>query len=95
MAANEGLITRFPGGIAQFTFFGVGASAGDVTVPGIKTTDKILLVQSVTIVAGATVSATADLTSEFTVKSANTVNNTGGTSTANCFVAVTVARTVE
>lgn len=94
MAENSGKITRFPGGIAQFTLFGVGAAAGNVTVPGIKTTDTLLLVQSVTIVAGATVSATADLTAEFTISAANQVNNTGGTSTANCFVAVTIARTV-
>lgn len=92
MATVEGQITRFPGGIGQFTLFGVGASAGNVTVPGILTTDKILLVESLTLNAGAP-SAVADLTSEFSVSAANTVNNTGGTTTAGAFVAVTVART--
>ena len=92
MAANESRITRFPGGVGQFTFYGVGGSAGDLTVAGVKTTDRILLVQSLTLSAGAP-SAVADLTSEFTITAANTVNNTGGTSTAGAFVAVTVART--
>jgi len=92
MSANQTMITRYPGGIGQFTFFGVGSTAGNVTVPGVKTTDRILLVESLTLASGAP-SAVADLTSEFTIPAANTVNNTGGTSTAGAFVAVTVART--
>lgn len=92
MAANEGQITRFPGGVGQFTFFGVGAAAGAVTVAGVKAADKILLVESLAFAAGVP-SAVVDLTSEFTVTADNTVNNTGGTTTANMFVAVTVART--
>lgn len=92
MAANESRITRFPGGVGQFTFYGIGGAAGDLTVTGVKTTDRVLLVQSLALSAGAP-SAVADLTSEFTITAANTVNNTGGTSTAGAFVAVTVART--
>lgn len=92
MAANEAQITRFPGGVGQFTFFAVGGAAGDLTATGVKVGDKILLVQALTLSAGAP-SAVADLTSEFAITAANTVNNTGGTSTAGAFVAVTVART--
>lgn len=51
-----------------------GAAAGDVTVTGIKTTDKLKAVIDLT--------APADLTSEFTISAANTINNTGGTSSA-------------
>ena len=50
-----------------------GAAAGDVTVTGIATTDKIV---SVIDIAG------ADLTAEFTVTATDTINNTGGTSSA-------------
>lgn len=92
MAANEGNITRFPGGVGQFTFFGVGGAAGDLTVNGINASDKLLLVQALTLDTGAP-NAVADLTSEFSIKVANKVNNTGGTATTGAFVAVTVART--
>lgn len=92
MPAVENQITRFPGGVGQFTFFAVGGAAGNLTATGVKVGDKILLVQALTLNAGAP-SAVADLTSQFTITAANTVNNTGGTSTAGAFVAVTVART--
>lgn len=92
MSANEGKITRFPGGIGQFTFVAIGAAAGDVTVAGVKASDQLLLVESIAFAAGVP-SAVADLTSEFSVKAANQVNNTGGTSTADRILLVTVART--
>ena len=92
MAANEGQVTRFTGGVGQFTFFGVGAAAGNVTVAGVKASDKLLLVESLAFNTGVP-SAVVDLTGEFTVTADNTINNTGGTTTANMFVAVTVART--
>ena len=92
MAAVEGQITRFPGGIGQFTFYAVGGAAGALTATGVKASDKLLLVQALTLSAGAP-NAVADLTSEFSITADNTINNTGGTSTAGAFVAVTVART--
>lgn len=52
-----------------------GAAAGNVTVTGIKTTDQILDVR-------ATDGTLQDITSEFSITAANTINNTGGTSTA-------------
>lgn len=84
-------LTAFPNGVAQFTFFGIGATAGDVTIPGVLATDRILRVQSIALTTGVP-SATADLTAEFSVSAADTINNDGGTSTANMIVACTVSR---
>lgn len=52
-----------------------GAGAGNITVTGIAVGDRIVSVQRVD-------AAGANLASEFTVTAANTINNTGGTSTA-------------
>lgn len=52
-----------------------GAAAGNLTVTGIKAGDRLLVVQDMTV-------AGANLASEFTVTADNTINNTGGTSTA-------------
>ena len=95
MAANEDQITRFPGGVGQFTFMAVGAAAGAVTCAGVHASDKLLLVQAVAFDAEGDIVSVADLTSEFTVTAANTINNTGGTSTAGSLVTVTVARTKD
>ena len=95
MAANEGKITRFPGGIAQYTLAAVGAAAGDVTCAGIALTDTLLLVEAVTFDTSGYCTAVADLTAEFSITAADTVNNTGGTSTANQMVLITVAKTRE
>lgn len=51
-----------------------GAAAGDITVTGIKKYDILILVQDLT--------TGANLSSEFTVTADDTINNTGGTSTA-------------
>lgn len=57
-----------------------GGAAGDHTVTGIATTDTLL---SVTYYAGAGTDVTdvADLTSEFSISAADTINNDGGTAT--------------
>ena len=57
------------------TRYVAGAVAGNVTVTGIKTTDKILSVQ-------ATDGTLQDITAEFTITALNTINNAAGTSTA-------------
>jgi hypothetical protein len=98
MPFKETDITRFPGGVGQINFLAVGAAAGDVTVAGIMPGDNLLFVQVVTSGnatngAPTPVASVTDLTSEFSVKAANTLNNTGGTSTANKLIMVTVART--
>lgn len=55
--------------------FAAGAAAGNLTVTGIKKGDKVLVVS-------ATDGTTGNLASEFTATADNTINNTGGTSTA-------------
>ena len=60
-----------------------GGSAGDHTVPGIATTDTLISVIHNT--AGALV----DLTSEFTIGSADTINNDSGTDTSSDDLLVT------
>ena len=52
-----------------------GAAAGNVTVTGIKARDTLLFVAPLDASIG-------DQTSEFTITADNTINNTGGTSTA-------------
>lgn len=52
-----------------------GGAAGDLTVTGIRVGDTIAIVQNVA-------AAGVDLSPEFTVTADDTINNTGGTSTA-------------
>lgn len=71
----------------------IGAAAGNITVAGIKTTDKILSVSvaDIALTEGAPNTrawSVADRTSEFTITAADTINNTGGTSTANKLVTI-------
>jgi hypothetical protein len=88
------LLTRFPNGISQFTLAAVGASAGDMTCTGVvKATDRLLHVRVDTLNATTgCITASNDLTSEFTISANDTVNNTGGTSCAGKNVLVTIAR---
>lgn len=59
-----------------------GGSAGNHTVTGIRTQDVLKAVVGFTFNEGAPNTGTArDLTSEFTISAANTINNTGGTDT--------------
>lgn len=55
---------------------GDGAAAGDQVVTGIKTTDQLMAVVGIPDGAGTPL----NLTSEFTITAANTINNVGGTS---------------
>lgn len=58
-----------------------GGAAGDITVTGIESQDELV---SVTHLSSATnVLSTEDLTDEFSVTADDTINNTGGTSTAD------------
>lgn len=52
-----------------------GAVAGDITVTGIRVNDVIKAVQRID-------AAAANLVDEFTITADDTINNTGGTSTA-------------
>ncbi|MCP4902614.1 MAG: hypothetical protein GY906_37090 [bacterium] len=68
----------------EYQFSAPGAVAGPVTVAGILANDQIRSVLDVT--NGVT------LTDEFTVTADNTIDNTGGTSTAAAFITVNVFR---
>lgn len=57
-----------------------GGAAGNFTVTGIATLDELVSVVYFPIDTG-TVTSVSDLTSEFTISAANTINNTGGTAT--------------
>ena len=65
-----------------------GGAAGNLTATGIATTSKLLSVVQF-LGAGTTVTGLADLTSQFTIPSANTINNTGGTNTTGSQLLVT------
>lgn len=57
-----------------------GGSPGDLTVTGIATTNTLFLVLEFAFTTGS-VTGVVDLTAEFTITGANTINNTGGTDT--------------
>lgn len=58
-----------------------GDSAGDHTVTGIATTDRLVAVLHAS--TAASIATVADLTAEFSISAADTINNTGGTDTTN------------
>ena len=63
-----------------------GAVAGDVTLTGIATDDVLISVISMDFTDAS--EAASDLTSEFSITAADTINNTGGTSSAGGFLLV-------
>ena len=83
MGVIEGAIPRD----AVRTTIVAGAAAGDRTVAGIKTRDHLV---SVLFIDATDASETyADRTSEFTISAADTINNTGGTTSAGGALVVT------
>lgn len=72
-------INRFRPAALQQTIV-AGAAAGDITVTGIAVGD-ILIAVTRYIGAGTAVTDVSDLTSEFTITAADTINNGGGTNT--------------
>jgi len=66
-----------------------GAAAGNITITGIATEDHLVSVQHLAGDGTQLNGGAADLTAEFSITAANTINNTGGTSTANGVVIVT------
>lgn len=64
-----------------------GSTAGDLTVSGIKPDDELVAVLDIT--------AGSDLTGEFTITGDDTINNTGGTSSATNNVLVTWVKYAE
>jgi len=84
MAIIEGAIPR--DAVRQAVV--AGATAGNVTVSGLKARDRLVSVLFAD-GAGVAVEDVADLTSEFTITGANTINNAGGTATTGGKVIVT------
>lgn len=84
------------------TFIATGGSAGNITATGIATTDVLeavlyyaISVDTGTSASGNKVTNVTDLTSEFTITAANTINNTGGTSTADGKLEVRYRRNIN
>lgn len=71
-----------------------GGSAGNITVTGIATTDVLEAVLYFPISTGI-VTSVSDLTSEFSITAANTINNTGGTATTSGKLEVRYRRRVS
>jgi len=89
--ANGKAVVASELGIEQ-TIIGGGA-AGDHTVTGIATTDKLLSVIHLDMTDASETGA--DLTAEFSISAANTINNAGGTNTTGGFLLVTYRRPVH
>lgn len=70
-----------------------GGAAGNHTVTGIKTTDKLLAVIHLDMTDASETGD--DVTSEFSITAADTINNTGGTDTTDGFLLVTYRRPVR
>jgi tripartite-type tricarboxylate transporter receptor subunit TctC len=70
-----------------------GGAAGNLTVTGITTSDRLIGVYKIP-GAGSTVTDFLNLTSEFTITAADTINNTGGTTTASSKVLVLYERSI-
>lgn len=69
-----------------------GGSAGNFTLTGIATVDSILsvskVVLSATELSTAIFNSVADLTSEFSISAANTINNTSGSDSTGALLLV-------
>lgn len=72
------------------TYVVAGAAAGAVTVTGIVVGDEIQSVVAHQVSASVGIDSVADLTSEFSITAADTIDNTGGTSSANGFLVIQV-----
>ena len=77
---------KFPGRPRTYQAVVAGGAAGDITVTGITTDDD--LVGVIEFASG----VPTDRTAEFTITATNTINNTGGTSTAGDTLVVTYTR---
>jgi hypothetical protein len=81
--------TRFPHGLNIRLSAVKGSTAGNFTITGITTSDAIMSVIKVRYsTGGIVVNSVADLSSEFSVTAANTINNTSGTNSTNAVLLV-------
>lgn len=82
IVVTRGLAAATPAAVAAVKIFFVdGGAAGNHTVTGIAVGDSLISVFHVS--TKANVATIADLTSEFTVSAADTINNAAGTDTTN------------
>ena len=70
------------------TFVADGAVAGNITVTGIAIGDNLISVLAHQVSGAVGIDSVADLTSEFSITAADTINNTGGTSSANGYLVI-------
>ena len=85
--ANVNQATRFTGGVNERVSIVAGGAAGNITVAGIATVDRLKAVYSLIANSSGHMTA-ADLTDEFAITAANTINNTGGTASTNAVLIV-------
>lgn len=93
MALPTSNLTRFPGGIAQFTVMAVGGAAGDITVTGMLATDQILFVQGVSFDGDGDIVAVTDITARCT-PGADKMVLSAGDSMADNMLSINFARPV-
>lgn len=79
-SATELFVCPFPGKGTKIALI-AGGAAGDHTVTGIAVGDELIFVAHIS--TAAAIATMADLTSEFTISAANTINNAAGTETAS------------
>ena len=95
--ANTASVTHFTGGLNQLTAYVKGGTAGSFTLTppkgSLSSADKIIQVQALNWTTKSAISSITDLTSEFSITAANTINNTSGTNTTGMTLAVTYAIT--
>ena len=81
VVAQGVLLKRAAMGVGMNSALIAGGAAGDHAVAGILTTDRLVKVYHLS--TAAAIATMADLTSEFSVSAAGTINNGGGTDTTN------------
>jgi hypothetical protein len=89
---SEGFNTTHHAGGPQDVLQVAGAAAGNLTVTGVATCDTLLHVYSAAFDTDGDITGVSDLVDEFSITAANTINNTGGTSTADNLVTVVIQK---
>ncbi len=70
------------------TFVAAGGAAGDITVTGIALGDNLISVLAHQTGGAVGIDSVADLTSEFSISAADTINNDGGTASTNGYLVI-------
>lgn len=94
MAFPSAGLTRFPGGVGQFTVAIRGGVAGALTVEGIKLTDKILFAQAGDWDDDGDNPSVVDVTSRLSITANDQITLAAGDSLATSLVLLTFTRPV-